>query len=306
MQRVRAFSGTVEGIRQATVYARIPEVVSHVRANEGDRIRSGQPLIVFEESGPNSVVRQARAVAEDAKRNFDKYERLFVQGAVSEQERDAMRTASEVAEADYDAARDRATLPAPISGVVTEVYAKVGRQPNVGEALALVAAIDTARVVLDVSVYESREFKRGQAATIRSELDTTVLLDGWVDQISSSANPESRAVRVELLAANPEHRLVPGMFVRAEIELESRSQVVCVPRDALVYRESGLALFVVRDSTVALVPVTVGIESGATVEIATGLEAGERVVVLGQHNLQTGTLINPIADSTSRTRTGVS
>jgi len=306
MQRIRAYSGGVEGIRQATLYARIPEIVSRIHAEEGARIRSGQPLISFDEAGPNSAVPQARAVAEDAKRNYDKYERLFAQGAVSERERDAVKTAYDVAQADYDAARDRATLKAPISGVVTEIYAKVGRQPGVGEALALVAAIDTARVVLDVSVYESREFRRGQIATVRSELDTTMVLTGAVDQISTSADPESRTVRVELLVPNPEHRLVPGMFVRAEITLETRAQVVSIPRDALVYRESGLAVFVVRDSIVDLLPVTLGIESGAIVEIASGLSAGEQVVVLGQHNLQRGTLIKPVADSTSRQPGGVS
>lgn len=306
MQRVRAYSGTVEGIRQATLYARIPEIVSRVHAEEGARIRSGQPLISFDEAGPNSAVPQARAVAEDAKRNYDKYERLFTQGAVSERERDAVRTAYEVAQADYDAARDRATLNAPISGVVTDIYAKVGRQPGVGEALALVAAIDTARVVLDVSVYESREFQRGQVATVRSELDTTMVLTGWVDQVSTSADPESRTVRVELLVPNPEHRLVPGMFVRAEITLETRAQVVSIPRDALVYRESGMAVFVVRDSIVELLPVTIGIESGAIVEVASGLSGGEEVVILGQHNLQRGTLVRPVADSTSRQREGVS
>lgn len=306
MNRVRAFSGTVEGKRQAALTARIPEIVSKIHPNEGDRIRVGEPLISFEESGPNSAVRQARAVAEDAKRTYEKYERLFEQGAVSEKERDAVQTAYEVAQADFDAARDRTTLRAPISGVVTEITARVGRQPGVGESLATIAAIDTARLVIDVAVYESREFKRGQTAIIRSEQDTTVRLEGWVDEVSSSANPESRTVRVELLAPNPDHRLLPGMFVRAEIQLESKEQVVAIPRDALVYRESGLAVFVVTDSTVRLIPITTGIESGATVEVTSGVTAGESIVILGQHNLQNGTVVNPVPDSVTHRPTGVS
>lgn len=295
LQRIRSFHGTVEGVRQAAVYARIPEIVSKVHVREGEEVKAGQPLISFEESGPNSSVRQARALAEEARRNHEKYERLFAQGAVSELERNAQRTAWEIAQADFDAARDRALLTAPISGVVTTVNARAGRQAGTGEVLALVAALDSARVVLDVPAHDARELRRGMAVAVRPERDTAGLPDGEIDEVAASADPESRTVRVELLVPNPGHKLLPGMYVRADIEYDIHRQVISIPRDALVYRETGLAVFAVRDSVAALIPVTVGIESGTRVEILNGISIGEQVVVLGQHNLQNGTRVNPVS-----------
>jgi membrane fusion protein, multidrug efflux system len=296
LQRVRTFTGTVEGIRQAKVFARIPETIVKIHAVEGDAIRAGAPLIEFDESGPGSAVLQARAVYEDARKTAEKFDTLYQQGAVSEIERDGHHTAFQVARANYDAARDAALLTAPISGTVTEIYARVGRQASMGEPLALIASVDTIRLLLDVSVYESKELSKGQRVSIRSEQDTSVTADGWVTEISASADPDSRTISAEVLAPNPGRRLLPGMFVRGAIELERRSQVVSVVRDALVYRESGLGAYVVRDSVAHFVQITSGVESGNLTEIVSGLQAGDQVVVLGQNNLQDGTKVTPVAE----------
>ena len=297
LRRLRTYAGSVEGIRQATVYARIAETVVRVHVSEGQKVSAGTTLVSFDESGPGSAIRQARALAEDARRNAEKFQRLFEQGAVSEQERDARQTAYDVASADYESALDRAVVTAPISGIVTEVYTRAGRQLAPGEPLALIAAADTIRVLVDVSVYESGDLAEGQRVTIRSELDTTMVAAGWIDQISVSADADTRTMSLEILAANLDRRFLPGMFVRAEIELETRAQVVTVVRDALVYRESGLGAFVVRDSVAHYVQVDAGIESGDRVEIRTGLSEGDEVVVLGQNNIQEGTKVDPTEET---------
>lgn len=297
LNRSRTYAGSVEGIRQATVYARISETVANVHVTEGKRVTAGTPLVTFDESGPGTQLRQARAVAEDARRNAEKFQRLFEQGAVSEQERDARQTAYDVAQADYQAAKDRAVVSAPLTGIVTEVYTRIGRQMMPGEPLALVAAIDTVRVLVDVSVYESEDLKEGLPVVIRSELDTTMVATGWIDQISSSADAETRTLSVEILADNASRRFMPGMFVRAEIELDTHPDAVNVVRDALVYRESGMGAYVIQDSTAHFVSVVTGIESGERVEILRGLNVGDEVVILGHNNIQEGSKVDPTEES---------
>ncbi|MBD3299428.1 MAG: efflux RND transporter periplasmic adaptor subunit [candidate division Zixibacteria bacterium] len=301
LAQTRPYSGTVEGERQATVYARIPETVERVFVSEGESVSRGDKVLAFDESGPNSVVRQARAVAEDARKTAERFQRLYEQGAVSELERDARHTQYEVAKADYDAAHDQVEVSSPITGTVTEVYAREGRQLSVGRPIALIASIDTVRVLIDVSIYESSDIKEGQSVTIRSELDSTLVAHGWVDEVSVSADVESRNVPVEILVENPSHRLLPGMFVRADVELQRRENVRSIPRDALVYRQSGLGVFVIRDSTAHYEPVTIGIESDGFVEVVEGPDVNIEVVTLGQSNLQDGTRVNPIRERESET-----
>jgi membrane fusion protein (multidrug efflux system) len=301
LRRSRTYSGTVEGIRQATVYARLAETIERIHVSEGDRVKVGATIATFDESGPGSSLRQLRAVAEEARRKAEKYERLFEQGAVSELERDAVQTAYDVARADYDAAHDRAALKSPIAGVVTEVYAREGRQTNIGEPVALIAAFDTIRVLVDISVYESEDLAEGQLVLIRSELDTALTATGWVDEISVSADAITRMVSVDILAGNRSHTFMPGTFVGTEIELQERSQVVSAPREALVYREGGLGAFVVRDQTAHYTPVVAGIESGDRVEIVSGLSVGDELVILGQNNLQEGTKVEPMREDAEGT-----
>jgi RND family efflux transporter MFP subunit len=298
--RSRDYSGSVEGIRQATVSARLAETIERVNVRKGDAIRAGQTVVVFDQSGPSTSLRQAQAVYDDAKRTYEKFERLFAEGAVSELERDSYRTAAEVARANYESARDAANILAPISGIVTDVQAKAGRQTVPGSPLVEIASIDTARVLIDVSVYEARDLSKGLPVRIHAQLDSTAAGEGWVDQIASSADPNTRMLRIEVLAANAGHRLLPGMFVTASVEFERRTEVIAVPRDALVYRESGLGAFVVRDSVAHYTPVTTGAESAGLVEILSGISDGETIVTLGQNSLQDGSLVNPVPQTVAR------
>lgn len=298
--RSREYSGSVEGIRQATVTARLAETIERVNVRKGDVIRAAQTVVVFDQTGPATSLRQAQAVYEDSRKTSEKYDRLFNEGAVSELERDAHRTASEVAKANYESARDAANVLAPISGIVTDVTAKAGRQTVPGESLVEIAAIDTARVLVDVSVYEARELTKGLSVRTHAQLDTTAAGEGWIDQIASSADPNTRMLRLEVLVPNLEHRLLPGMFVTATIEFERRSGATAVPREALIYRESGLGAFVVRDSVAYYTPVTTGTESAGQVEITTGLSPGDIVVILGQNNIQDKSAINPVPQAVRR------
>ena len=147
---VRTYTGSVEGIRQATLYARIPETVTKIHADEGDNVRAGDVVVSFDEGGPTSMLRQARVVWEDAKKTAEKFERLYQQGAVSEIEYDSRKAAADVAHADFESAREQARLTSSISGVLTDLYTRVGERESAGNPVALIAAVDTVRLMLEL------------------------------------------------------------------------------------------------------------------------------------------------------------
>ena len=101
---------------------------------------------------------------------------------------------------------------------------------------------------------------------------------------------QSRQARAELEVANPDGRLRPGMFVRVRIVLATRDDAVTVPRDALVERDGGAAVYVVDGEVARLVPVTLGLDDGERVEV-TGVTPPSRVVTLGQTLLEDGAAI---------------
>jgi membrane fusion protein (multidrug efflux system) len=292
--QVSSYSGTIEGIRQSSVYSRLAETIRTMHVRKGDWVKSDQKLVTFDEGGPGSAVRQAQAVYADARKTSARFDTLYAQGAVSAIERDAHRTAYDVAKANFDAAHDVAVVLSPISGLVTQVDAIVGQQAGIGQALVQIAAIDTVRILIDVPAQEARLFTSGQPVTLHSDVDTATGGTGWVDQVAFGADPNSRMSRVEVLIPNLDHRLYPGMFVNADVELGRRENAISIPVDAIVYRESGVGVFIVQDSAVHYAPIKQGIEVENRIEILDGVQEGQTIVVLGQNNLQDGSLVNPV------------
>jgi len=288
----RSYNGSLAGIRQAEPTAKIAETVIALRAAEGDRVKAGDILIVFDIYGPTSQVRQVEAVYLDAKRNFEKYQRLFEGGAVSEYERDLFETQYKISQANYEAARDQVQIKSPIDGILTDIDVKVGQQAVIGQTLAVIAAIDTMRLTLEVPYYDARPMTRGAVVNIHSELDTTITGTGWIRKISESADPVTRTVTVDVVVPNPGGVLRPGMYVTGEVVLGRLEQVVTVPVDALVDRGTARGVFVVIDSLAHFVPVTEGLTIGEITEIKNGLSSTDRVVIFGQQSLQDGTRIS--------------
>lgn len=288
----RTYNGSLEGIRQAEPTAKIPETVTAVLVKEGDVIRAGQVLVEFDKYGPSSQVRQSEALYLQAKQDYEKYERLYQGKAVSERDRDYAKTQYDVARATYEAARDQVQVQSPISGTVTDIFVKQGQQANLGQVLAVVAALDTMRFTFDIPYFEARPIKRGMTVYIHSELDTTITGEGWVDKISESADRVTRMVTVEVLVENPDRSLQPGMYVVGEAVLQQISDALTVPRNALVDRDNQRGVFAVADSVAKFIPVEEGLTVGDRIQITSGISSGDRVVVIGQQALEDGMQIS--------------
>ncbi|MFC1475590.1 efflux RND transporter periplasmic adaptor subunit [Candidatus Zixiibacteriota bacterium] len=292
MAWTRSYNGSLAGIRQAEPTAKIPETIIAIPIAEGESVRAGDVLIEFDKYGPSSQVRQAEAAYLDAQRNFEKYQRLFEGGAVSQRDRDFHETQFTISKANYEAARDQVLVKSPINGILTAIHVKIGQQAHPGQVLAVVAAVDTMRLTFDVPYFDARPMKKRAPVQIRSELDTTITATGWIQEISESADPVTRTVSVEVLMTNPDRYLRPGMYVTGEILLDRLEQVLTIPIDALVDRGDTRGVFVAADSLVRFVPITEGLAVGERVQVKSGLTRGDQVVILGKQSLQDSTRIS--------------
>jgi membrane fusion protein (multidrug efflux system) len=289
---VRTYYGSLEGIRQAEPTAKIPETVIEVRVTEGDAVRAGQVLVEFDKYGPSSQLRQSEALYLQAKRDYEKYERLYEGKAVSERDRDNAKTQYEVAKATYEAARDQVEVRSPIEGTVTDVFVKRGQQVTAGRVLAVVAVLDTMRFTFDLPYFDARLITRGRKVVIHSQMDSTITGTGRVDNISESADPVTRMVTAEALVPNPGRILQPGMYVAGEVVMQEIPGALTVPRDALVTRDNKRGIFLVADSLAKFVPVVEGLTIGDRTEITSGVSQGDQIVTVGQHSLEDGMRIN--------------
>ncbi|HSH44776.1 MAG TPA: efflux RND transporter periplasmic adaptor subunit [Longimicrobiales bacterium] len=280
-----SFNGSVSGVRDAEIRARTGDQVEAVLVGVGDRVREGQVVVRQAGEGNQARVRQARVAAEQAARTVERLRPLYEAGAISDQEFDQAVTQAELAAADLAAARDVMALTSPLAGTVTEVTARPGMIPSPGDPLVRVADLSELVVRLQVSSREAARLDVGQRARLQGGTAA-----GEVRRVALQADPVTRLVEVEV-AFPPGARLIPGTLATVEVEVASREDAVQVPASAVT---DGGVWVVTEDDRVTRREVQVGLEAANVVEVTSGIEPGERVVVQGGSLLSEGARVRVV------------
>jgi len=288
------YTGTLEGAKQAKIFASIPEAVVELPIREGNRVQKGQAVIILDKSGVASQYDQAKAVYVEAKDNYKKMENLYKDGAISEQAFNSSRRAYEVAEANFESARQQVELTSPISGILTDLSANIGEFVQPGLPLATVAQTDVMRLVVYVESRNIAYIKKGQNAEIFVELagKNNSGLTGIITEVSRSADPETRLFRVEIHIDNPDGKLKPGMFARAIITTENLKSVLTVPRESVFSVDGIYRVFAVENGIAVEKSLAVGDMTEDYVVIESGLSENEEVIILGRNLVEDGTRVS--------------
>lgn len=291
----REFTGTLRGIRSATIKARSADEIVEIPVRVGQRVRVGDLLLRQASQSSVAAVQQAEAASEQARRTVERMRPLHERGAISEQDWDLAVTALRVAETNLDAARAKVDLKSPIDGVVTDILLTRGSVPATADPLMRVSDLSRVQVTIDVSVEQARELAVDQPASVPG-----IGLVGRVSRIALQADPASRLLEVELTfpgaTALAGERVVPGTLVAAEIEVGRRTEALLVPRAAV--RDS--LLWVVDSAGVARRRVVrLGLAGDGWVEVRDGLLPGERVVTAGASLLSDGARTRVVGESAS-------
>jgi len=283
----RSFTGSIEGERQADLYAKISEAVEKVHFSEGKIVRAGQVVVSLDKDGPSSNFRQAQSLLNNSKKHFEKMELLYNEGAVSETQFDAARTDYEVNQAAFDAAAQLVRIESPVNGIVTSVDVSPGDFVGAGQKLATVASIDKLRIKLAVNARDIDYFLQGAKVTVNAEgVDETGV--GEVVSIARSADPETRAFQVEVGMDNASEAFSPGLFVAVGITLEELDDVIVVDRGAVLLLDNQNVAFVVYNGTADKRTLTLGADLNGHVVVREGLSTGDTLVTLGQTYLDDG------------------
>jgi len=288
------FTGTLEGDKQARIFASIPEAVVELPFKEGNRVKAGDPVILLDKGGAASMHNQAQAVFLEAKDNYDKMSNLYKGGAISEQVFTSAKTGFEVARANFESARQQVELTSPISGILTELAVNIGEYARPGFPLATIAQTRTMRLTLFVDNRSSAYMQKGQNAEIIVEMSGAKFPDfnGIITEVSESADPETRLFRVEISIDNSSGGLKPGMFARARITTINLKSVLTVPKEAVFSVEGVYKIYANENGRAVEKTIAIGESSRDFIEVKTGLQEGESVVVIGRNLVENGSLLN--------------
>jgi RND family efflux transporter MFP subunit len=203
LNRTIRFSGTVEGINQSQARADISERIVEFNVEIGDWVTQGQILGKLDPESPQVMVSQAKLAAEDAEREVQRMKSLFEQGAISRQTLEKVELSYNIAAANYKQVLEVVNITAPISGMVTDIFYRVGEIPPPGMPIARIADMSRIRVKMEVSPNFRPDLKPGQKALIYYPDAPQKKIIGTVEKVSYSADAENRNFQAYVTAENP-------------------------------------------------------------------------------------------------------
>jgi multidrug efflux pump subunit AcrA (membrane-fusion protein) len=183
----------------------------------------------------------------------------------------------------------RVTYQAPIGGIVTTVEAVLGAPVEPDKNL--IQVVDLSEVYAEGRIFEGQvaAVKPGQKVRVYVESFPQDVFEGTVDVVSGALDPESRTLRVWARLKNPDGKLRPNMRARLSIVTAQADSVIAVPHSAVLGDAGNLFAFVQADDkglSYERRPVVVGMKDDRFVEIIEGIFPGDKVVTLGNYQLQ--------------------
>jgi RND family efflux transporter MFP subunit len=304
---------SVQGFIDSPVYARTSGYLLHWYADIGTRVKKGELLADIQTPELDQQVEQGQSDLATAQANYqlaqitaDRWQKLLLKNAVSKQETDqyssdlnARRAALSAQEANVRRLQQLQgfeKIYAPFDGVITARNTDIGALIQAGEnttpqELFHLSSVDRLRVFVPVpEVYQSVLHSVKQV-NLSSDAYPKERFTGTIARSSNAIDPLSRTLRVEVDIDNPKTLLLPGAYVFVHLPLPAASQAPTIPSNALLFRQEGLRVGVVRDGRVQLVPISIGHDYGDTVEVTAGLSPEDQVVVNPSDSLVSGTRV---------------
>ena len=282
-----AYTGSLDGEKQAVIYSKISEAVEEVNVDEGRMVNANATIITLDKSGPSSSYQQAKSLYQNAEKNYKKMEYLFKEGAISETNFDAAQTDYEVKKAAFESAAQLVEIKSPITGMVTSVDVSPGDYVQIGQKLATIATTNKLRVKFGVNSTDIGFLKPGSRVTISSEM-SPYTAEGSIVSVPTSADPVTRAFDVEAIIDNADGHFRPGMFVRIDFVRQSLDNVIVIPQNAVLTLDNIPTVFLVSGDSADKRQVRLGPDVHGNVVVDSGLAAGDTLVTLGQDYLEEG------------------
>jgi len=315
-------SGYVVARRKAAVASKGTGTLVYLAVEEGDRVKKGQVIARLDDSDVAASLRRARenlrvaeADLEDARRNFDRMQKLVGTRAIAQADYDAAEARYKRVVATIEAARfavreaevavENTRIIAPFDGTVLKKNADVGEivaplAGAVSSRAAVVTIADMSSLEVDADVSEAN------ITRVSSQQNCEITLDaypqqrypGYVSNIVPTADRAKATVMVKIKFKQYDQRVLPEMGAKitflapgASTDPASIKPVLTVPAAAVANRDGRPVVFQIKEDRAVAVPVTTGRKIGSSIEITAGLKEGDKLISKADEEIQNGTKV---------------
>ncbi len=300
------------------------QLLAEVEAPDLDQqVRQAQASVVQAQADlerSSAALEQGKANESIAQVTATRWDNLVKRGAVSKQENDQYQAQYQAQAANVraleravDAAKGNISamqanvgrlsdmqgylkVRAPFAGVVTLRNVDVGTLVNNGSTMLFrIAQTNLLRTYLNVPQSSASDVHVGQMASLATPELPERKFSGAVTRTANALDPSSRTLLVEVQVPNPEGKLLPGMYVEVDLHLPRKDPPLLLPSNTLSVRPQGTLVAVLDpNNAVHFARVVIGRDYGSSIEILSGLSAGQRVIANPNDSVQEGVKVHPI------------
>ena len=297
--------GYLEAPNVSVLAGEISGLVTELKVREGDRVTTGQPLVMLRTTplelnlqAAQARLKEAQARRKLAETSLERYRGLIEGNAISRHQLDEARyeldawqgrietLRAEIAGIRFDI--ERSTIRAPFNGVVVSRHTEVGQWSEVGEMLLEVLSTDTQEVHVDVPEKYFNDLNEGVDVDVIFDSVPGRVFATYIRALIPRADARARTFPVKLRLRQPSERIGAGMLAKAVFPLGDSIPGTLVPKDAIVQFGEHTVVFLVNEGSAVPAPVKVSGAMGLWSVVNGAVAPGDKVITRGNERLQPG------------------
>jgi len=288
---VAVYSGTapIEAFAEADVIAKVAGEVREINVEEGDDVKQGQVLARLDGDRLRLELNESEANLRKLQRDYERNVELKDKSLISSGEFDKIKYDLEALEASFNLAKlelDYTQIRAPIDGVVSERFVRLGNTLAVNEPVFRITSFDPLVAYLHIPEREYRHIAQGQPVGIDIDALQGRRVIASVTRVSPIVDPQSGTFKITIEISDDQRRIKPGMFGRISIVYDQHVNVLQIPRSAIIEEDGATTVFVVEDDKAIRKVVQTAYSDRGMIEITSGLSDNDRVITTGQVGLK--------------------
>jgi len=283
--------GETEAHEDVKVASNAAGRVEWIGPREGETVEKGELLAKIDVSAHKAALEHAKATYNLANDLCERRRRLYANKIIAKEELDQSETQLKLALTDLEQIKVRYNhgFPkSPITGIINYLYVDVGEYADIGKPIADIVNIDRIKINVRVPELDVRYVKKGQKTPIKIDAFAERPLIGTVDFVSFKADPATKTFLVRSVIDNSEHDIRPGMIGRVAFVRRIIPDAVTVPLFAIVDKGGERIVFLEKDGIVESRTISIGVIEGDRVQITSGLEVGDHLIVKGHTEVEDG------------------
>lgn len=304
-------NGIVEPERKVEIFSRLSAYVKEIVKEEGAYVKENDVLALLDDTEikisyqqAKIALEQAKLSLEEAESNYLRYQELIKRELVSEQDFQTQEAQYNQRKLDYQNRMENyknlqlqlnwTKIRALSEGYITERLIEVGDRVNANQQVYTIEDFKPLLIRVSVPTSDAIKLETGMAAEVMTEILKGTVFEGSVKLINPRIDVQTGTVKVTVEVLDESLRLKPGMFVEVRIAIGMKENVLVIPRKAILYKQNKTYVFVLNQNQVSQREILLGLSEEDYVEVTSGLDRGEVIVVVGVEGVKDGQRVDVV------------